>query len=540
MAKPAHMAAETAPAPRPPAHEPHPSGRPEWLLRPLDAALGGPARRRVVLLLASVLALESADFGAVGAMATELKRSLGMGDAELGLLVTAVAFVGAVATIPAGVLVDRAHRVHLLAGSVALWALAMAASGLAGSFTTLLLTRLAPGAVTATAGPAIASLTGDLFPPGERANVWSQILTGQLVGAGVGFLAAGNAAALSWRAGFWLLALPALILAVALWRLLPEPARGGGSRLAPGATRIVPGDEESGPATDEPPSVEDVEGERDLVQAQVEEADVPPDPEIVVTEDVERMSLWRAVRYVLRVRTNLALIVASGLGYFFLGGLQTFAVEYLRGRYGLGQSAASSLVIGIGIGALGGVLVSGRLADGLLRRGYVSARLVVPAVAFIAAAAFLLPGFLATSFLVAAPLLALGVAGLAAPNPPLDAARLDVIPGWLWGRAEGVRTLLRGVLVAFAPLTFGVLSEAFGEGTGGFGASGPSAVATHGGRALADTFLLMLGCLVLAGVALLVARPSYPTDVASAAATERRTERPAERRPVTTGDVSAA
>ena len=32
---------------------------------------------------------------------------------------------------------------------------------------------------------------------------------------------------------------------------------------------------------------------------------------------------------------------------------------------------------------------------------------------------------------------------LSAQNPPIDAARLDIMPPLLWGRAEGVRTALR-------------------------------------------------------------------------------------------------
>jgi hypothetical protein len=40
---------------------------------------------------------------------------------------------------------------------------------------------------------------------------------------------------------------------------------------------------------------------------------------------------------------------------------------------------------------------------------------------------------------------------LAAANPPLDAARLDVMPPRLWGRAEGTRSVVRTGLEALAP-----------------------------------------------------------------------------------------
>ena len=54
---------------------------------------------------------------------------------------------------------------------------------------------------------------------------------------------------------------------------------------------------------------------------------------------------------------------------------------------------------------------------------------------------------------------------LGAQNPPLDAARLDIMPPLLWGRAEAVRTMLRSLAMALAPLLFGAVSDhVFGGG----------------------------------------------------------------------------
>ena len=85
------------------------------------------------------------------------------------------------------------------------------------------------GAVTAAAGPMVASLVGDYFDGSERGRIYSYILTGELVGAGIGFAVTGDIAALSWRAAFILLAVPAFVLAWFVLKL-PEPARGA---LAP-------------------------------------------------------------------------------------------------------------------------------------------------------------------------------------------------------------------------------------------------------------------------------------------------------------------
>ncbi len=144
--------------------------------------------------------------------------------------------------------------------------------------------------------------------------------------------------------------------------------------------------------------------------------------------------------HVLRVPTNLALIIASALGYFVISGILTFGVVFVRHQYSVGQSAATSLLAVLAIAAVVGVLVSGRLADALVRRGHLAGRVIVAAASFLTACALFLPPLLSRSLEIGLPLLWLGGAALYGSNPPLDAARLDIMPHWLWGRAEGVRT----------------------------------------------------------------------------------------------------
>src|SRR5262249_57015691 len=96
---------------------------------------------------------------------------------------------------------------------------AMVGSARSGSSGGLLGARLALGGVTAIAGPFIASLVGDYFRASERGRIYGFILAGELVGAGVGFAVTGDIAALSWRAAFVILALPAFVLAWLVARL---------------------------------------------------------------------------------------------------------------------------------------------------------------------------------------------------------------------------------------------------------------------------------------------------------------------------------
>src|SRR6202030_1841630 len=110
-------------------------------------------------------------------------------------------------------------------------------------------------------------------------------------------------------------------------------------------------------------------------------------------------------------------------------------------------------------GALVGTLASGRITDLMLRRGNLSARVIVPAVCYIGAAALLIPGFLATKLTPAVCFDVAGAALISAANPPLQAARLDIVPAGLWGRAESLRTFVRSLAQALAPLLFGGLSS---------------------------------------------------------------------------------
>jgi MFS family permease len=445
--------------------------------RALTNTIGGAERTRIVVLLASVLALSSADASTVGASAIHLRASLHITNTDIGLLVSVTSLVAAVASVPFGVLADRVRRTWLLGAAIVLWGVAMIWSATVPSFEQLLLARLFLGAVTAAAGPVVASLVGDYFHPSERGRIYGFILAGELLGAGIGFGVTGDIAALSWRAAFVILALPAFALAWFVFQM-PEPERGA---LA----------EEAGPT--EPTDAQRLARERGL----------EADPDLVLRGDPRRLGLIAATRHILRVRTNIVLIAASALGYYFLAGVQTFGVEFVTQQYRIDQALANLLLLVIGAGAIVGVLAGGTLGDALLRRGVLNARILVSAISATACVAFFLPAALTRSATAAVPYLVFAALALAAQNPPLDAARLDVMVPLLWGRAEGVRTLLRTLAMALAPLIFGALSDhVFGGGREG----------------LQRTFLVMLIPLAGSAYFLFTGLRTYPRDVATAAA----------------------
>jgi MFS family permease len=445
-----------------------PSGGRKWLRRSsrlggrlaagargrLEATLGGPERTRVIVVLAAVAGLASADVATVGASAIQLRSSLHIDNTDIGLLVALSSVVGAVASVPFGVLADRVRRTAVLSASVVLWGGAMLWSATATSFGQLLLARLALGIVMAAAGPLTASLVGDYFPDIERGRIFTSIGVGELAGGGIGFAVTGDLAALSWRVAFAALALPALFLAWYVVRL-PEPTRGTTLFTAYGA---APPQRVGAPAptASSSPTKEVTDAQQLAIERQIR-----PDPRFSGT-DPGRMGLLAATRYVLRVRTNVFLILSGAAAYYFLAGVQTFGVEFAKGQYHVNQALANLLMLVVGGGAGVGVLVGGPLGDLLLRRGRLHGRVLVAALAAGMTPLFFIPALISSSALTALPYIVFAAAALSAQNPPIDAARLDIMPAALWGRAEGVRTLIRSAAQALAPLLFGAVSDIFG------------------------------------------------------------------------------
>jgi len=459
--------------------------------RALTTALGGRERTRVILLLASVLALASADTATVGASAIQLRHDLGISNTDVGLLVTITSLVAAAASLPFGVLADRVTRTRVLGGAIVLWGAAMIWSATAPTFGQLVLARVFLGGVTAAAGPIVASLVGDWFAPSERGRIYSYVISGELVGAAIGFSVTGGIATLSWRAAFVILALPAFVLAWLVFQLR-EPARGGTNPLlSPTSKPLVAEAGEAG-------------GEQTTdAQRIAREHGLEPDPELVLTQDPRRMGLLAATRYVLSIKTNVAIILASAGGYYFLSGVQTFGVEFVTKQYGIAQALSTLVLLAVGAAGVLGVLAGGALGDFLLHRGYLNGRILVSTIAASAAVILFVPAIFTRSPLTALPYISLAALALAAQNPPIDAARLDIVHPLLWGRAEAIRTVLRTLAQAFAPLLFGAVSDyVFGGGRSG----------------LQWTFAIMLVPLAASAYFLFKALRTYPRDVATASA----------------------
>ena len=449
-------------------------------LRRADQSVKSDRSHRVaIFVLASVLALDGADRTALGALAPALKAEFHIGNTEIGLLASAFAVVGALAIVPIGILTDRARRVTILLVCVGIWCVAMGVAAAAVSFAVLFAARITLGVLSAAGGPPVTSMIGDLFPADVRGRVLGWVKSGELVGAGLGFLVAGLVVwAFSWRGVFVTLAILGVVVAVAVARL-PEPRRGGENDR--------PGDER---AADAPTKLEELVAEDD--------AEAPPD--LVLEGDQSELSMRPAMEYVFRVRTVVMIVAASALGDVFFTALQVFGVLYLVEQFGISASEASILIPLVGVGGFVGVVLGGKFGDVLIEHGVLNGRLNIGAWSYLAAAIVLVPVFVVTSLAVALPFLVVAGALLTAPIAPLEAARLDVVHPQLRGRAEGARMVARVAAQAVAPLVFGVLSSTFGRTEA---------------EGLQVAFLVLLPLLAASSFLLFLATRHYAGEVAA-------------------------
>ncbi|MBU2834783.1 MFS transporter, partial [Acidithiobacillus thiooxidans] len=218
---------------------------------------------------------------------------------------------------------------------------------------------------------------------------------------------------------------------------------------------------------------------------------------------------FRAAKTILSIPSNVVLISASSAGYFYFTGLLAFGILYLTQRFHINTMAASSLFVGAGLGGIGGVIASGWIADWLLRKGLITARVWVTGIAFLLTIPFFLLALNTNNQVLEFIWLFWGSAALGATNPTLDAARLDIMHSRLWGRAEGIRISLRYILEAAAPFAFGWVSTHFSE-------SHCQLQHCGNGYGLHITFGLFTILLLVATILMLSAIFTYPRDVATA------------------------
>ncbi|HQY36660.1 MAG TPA: MFS transporter [Pseudomonadota bacterium] len=199
----------------------------------MAASTQAPNAWRVLALLFAANLLNFFDRTLPAVVAEPIRREWGLNDFELGLISTSFVLVYAVAGLPLGRWVDHGSRRVVLALGLAVWSLFTGLAGLASTFVAFLWLRAMVGIGEASYAPAANSLVGDLFPSARRARAVGLFMLGLPMGLLITYFAVGPivTAFQSWRAPFYLAAIPGLLLAFACLRIR-EPARGAADAIA--------------------------------------------------------------------------------------------------------------------------------------------------------------------------------------------------------------------------------------------------------------------------------------------------------------------
>lgn len=157
---------------------------------------------------------------------------------RLGMLATAFMVAYMLFSPLFGWLADRMSPWLLVAVGVVLWSLASGGSGLATTFTVLLVTRCLVGIGEAAYGPVAPTLIADLYPVQVRGYVLSWFYMAIPVGSALGFALGGLAWKLTgdWRWAFYVVVLPGLLLGLGCL-FMPSPRRGQADAAAKHAER---------------------------------------------------------------------------------------------------------------------------------------------------------------------------------------------------------------------------------------------------------------------------------------------------------------
>jgi MFS family permease len=451
--------------------------------------------------LAATTMLAQGDQSSLAQAVSGIQRQFGVSDQLLGLIPFCMALCGGIGAIPIGIFADRHRRTWLLAAVCAVWAAAMGAGVLAAGFAVLFAARMLAGATEGTPPVAI-SLLSDFFPVRRRSEAMGVYQAGAIVGAFIGLIGGGVAVQLGgWQWAFWIW-VPIGILVAAWYLFLPEPRRGGQdaafeATVGTAASATVAGtagvEGAVGPEGPEAAAL----AVRGLISL--------PEPRRAGSPH-ENAGQLGALRELLRIPTMWFGTMFFTVSQLLLNGLSFWGVEYFKRVHHLGPAAAGGFATVLGAGSAVGILTGGMLADRLLRRGHVNARVYVAAFGAIGATLVLVPAFASTKLAVSAPLLFVGGVLLTLPIAPAEALCTDVVLPELRGRGAMIRQIVRTASWA-GPYLIGLISDLIAPNT-----------------ALGLRWAIVTVCpfYALGGLIMLGAARYYPRDIAYVIAHSRR------------------
>ncbi|HUL75462.1 MAG TPA: MFS transporter [Vicinamibacterales bacterium] len=380
--------------------------------RPTVVRLG--TRALVVLTLINMF--NYIDRWMVPPLFESLRREPALGhpsDARLGSLMTAFVVVYTLTSPVFGALGDRLSRTRLIAFGVALWSLATATAGLAGSFAMLFLARATVGVGEAAYGTIAPAILADYFPPTRRGRVMAVFACAIPIGSALGYVIGGLVDThYGWRTAFFVAGGPGLLLAL-LTLAVADPPRGS-QDTAPA------GPDGQGPA-----------------------------------------SVRRAYEALARNATYVLTCAGYAAYTFALGGIAAWLPSFFERVRGVPHDQAAWLpgAIVVVTGFVG-TFAGGWLADRLLARNR-QAYWWLSGLATLAAAPVVLIVFTAASPAIFWPATAVAEVLLFASTAPINAATLNIVPPTMRATALATQILIIHLFGDVpSPWLIGVISDA--------------------------------------------------------------------------------
>lgn len=365
-----------------------------------------------LLLLVNVLNL--ADRQGMASAAPKIKEDLGLSDTQLGLIMgLGFALFYTLLGLPYARLSERLSRTKILAASVAVFALAAALCGTAHRFMTFLLFRMGVGTGDAGLGPPVASLIGDHYPAEKRTAAMTVLWLGAPIGAMGGSILGGLFAdTLGWRAWFYALSVPAVVVAALLFFTLREPTRGMND-----PARVV-----SGP---------------------------PP-------------GMLTVLRFLLAKRSMVHVLIGGALAATAMNGLGQFLARFFVADYHMSFSAAGRM-----LGLIAGVSMASGLAlggFGMTEAGKRDRRWYVwgPAIGLVLACPMFLFGVSVGSVPLAVALLLAGHVSLFVYYTPTLAMAQNMVGADMRASSAFVMSIVLGLVgIGLGPTLVGIFSDLF-------------------------------------------------------------------------------
>jgi len=183
-------------------------------------------RRYVLVVLTLVYTLNLLDRGLMALLLQPIKEDLHLNDTQLGLL-TGIAFGIFYATLglPIARWADRGNRVSIASVAIGLWGLTVMACLWVSNFAQMMLARVAAAVGESGCQPPTYSLVGDYFPgAAERSRAMAIYWVATPLAALISFIVGGWVnEQYGWRLTFFLMGIPALLVAVLVKLTITEP-----------------------------------------------------------------------------------------------------------------------------------------------------------------------------------------------------------------------------------------------------------------------------------------------------------------------------